>query len=112
MLLWTPTEILRGIYKINQQRDIYRDNDHQTYSAYQSNRSKISTIDNIFIEIFAVINHRIPSLFFEYFHYLKKINSNGDNSSSRLIFADEAFKSLMFLTQISEQNDFISRAYI
>ena len=41
----------------DRQRDISSDTDHQAYSAYQLNRSKISTIDNIFIEIFAAINH-------------------------------------------------------
>ena len=52
----------------DRQRDIYSDTDHQAYSAYQSNRSKISTIDNIFIEIFAAINHWIPSFFSFFFN--------------------------------------------
>ena len=51
----------------DRQRDIYSDTDHQAYSAYQSNRSKISTIDNIFIEIFAAISHWIPSFLFFFF---------------------------------------------
>ena len=37
---------------------MYSNTDHRVYPAYQSNQSKISTIDNIFIEIFVLIlNH-------------------------------------------------------
>ena len=96
----------------NRQRDIYiyryiySDSDHQAYSAaYQSNRSKISTIDDIFTETLVVINRRISSFFSKKcFRYLEEINSDEDCSLYRLIFADDFFKSLKFLTQILEHS--------
>ena len=83
----------------------------QAYSGYQSNWSKISTIDDTFMEMFAVINHGFVSFFKKYFHCLK-INSGWLNFPFRLIFADEFFEYLTFLTQILEQSDFTSIVYI